>query len=64
MVSGWWRPTTGRVSRHVTIHLATRGHLNEKNAIVSVMVATSLLLGFSEMFDIADRKRRREEESA
>lgn len=43
-----WRPTDGQpppadLSRHVTIHQATREHYRRDNSLIAVMLATSLL---------------------
>jgi hypothetical protein len=49
-----WSPESGKpepkeLSRHVTIHHATDAHLREDNALIALMLATSLIRGLSEM---------------
>lgn len=43
------QPIPTMLSRHVTLHHASRDHLHETNAIIAVMAATSLLLAFTEL---------------
>lgn len=47
-------PLPTRLSRHATVHGASVEHLTEANAIIAVMLATSLLLGVSEWNGIGD----------
>jgi hypothetical protein len=59
-----WNPKSGSPpptmpSRHVVIHWPDPEHLSEQNAIVTVMVATSLFLGLCE----SERRKELEKES-
>jgi hypothetical protein len=50
------KPEPNELSRHVTVHHATDAHLREDNALVAVMLATSLIRGFSEMHEWFDAR--------
>lgn len=41
-------PPPSKPSRHVTVHRASPAHLHERNAVISVAAATSLLMAFDE----------------
>lgn len=54
-----WDPLNGErlpdhLSRHATIHGASTKHLTAGNAVISVLLATSLLLGVSEWLGASD----------
>jgi hypothetical protein len=63
-----WRPESGnpppgRPSRHRTVHAASPDHFTESNSLISVMLATSLLLGVSEAYAASAGRQRSLERS-
>ena len=50
------KPEPKELSRHVTIHHATDAHLREDNALIALMLATSLIRGLSEMHEWFDAR--------
>ncbi|MFE5702191.1 hypothetical protein [Rhodococcus koreensis] len=52
-------PAPSELSRHVTIHQATPDHLRPDNALIAVMMGTSLLLAFSELAEWRDARERK-----
>ena len=56
-----WSPESGKpepkeLSRHVSIHHATDARLREDNALIALMLATSLIRGLSEMHEWFDAR--------
>ena len=59
-----WYPSSGRpapaeLSRHVTIHQATLDHFSRSNALLAVMLMTSLLREFQQAKMPTPHKRRK-----
>ena len=52
------KPRPEELSRHVTVHAASTGHYTEANALVAVMLMSSVLCALQELQEQADQQRR------